>query len=79
MLAVILKEPLNSNSNTTSINIMKQLSLTFLFVSLVFSYSNTFGQPQKKLEISHLAGNFYVFTTYNFYKRKQVGKEWIAP
>ncbi|HKO78987.1 MAG TPA: BlaB/IND/MUS family subclass B1 metallo-beta-lactamase, partial [Chitinophagaceae bacterium] len=30
-------------------------------------------QPQKpKLEISHLTGNFYVFTTYNFYKGNPV-------
>lgn len=53
---------------------MKQLTLTFLFVSLLLSCINTFGQTAKpKLEISHLAGNFYVFTTYNFYKGHPIG------
>ena len=48
---------------------MKQLSRAFIFVTFLFYLTTTFGQIQKsKLEISHLTANFYVFTTYNFYK-----------
>jgi len=52
---------------------MKQLALTFILVSFLLSCTAIFGQTEKpKLEISHLAGDFYVFTTYNFYKGSPV-------
>ena len=48
---------------------MKQFPWIFILAISLVSFTNTFGQTQKpKLEISHLTGNFYVFTTYNFYK-----------
>jgi metallo-beta-lactamase class B len=44
------------------------LSLTF-----IFALSNIFGQAgNAKLEISHLTGDFYIYTTYNSYEGSQV-------
>ncbi|MEP7165879.1 MAG: BlaB/IND/MUS family subclass B1 metallo-beta-lactamase [Ferruginibacter sp.] len=35
----------------------------------LFFFGNIFGQhPESSLKISHLTGDFYVFTTYNYYK-----------
>jgi metallo-beta-lactamase class B len=52
---------------------MKQLSRIFIFAISLFSFTNIFGQAQKqKLEISYLTGDFYVFTTYNFYKGNSI-------
>ena len=49
--------------------IMKQLFQSMIFAIFLFFVTNCFEQAQKsKLEISHLTENFYVFTTYNFYK-----------
>jgi metallo-beta-lactamase class B len=46
--------------------------LTTLLI-LVASSASTFGQPPTtNLKISHLAGNFYVFTTYNLYKGNRI-------
>ncbi len=43
-------------------------SITSMFI-LLFAVS-VFGQPAKKsLEISHLVGDFYIFTTYQAFKR----------
>jgi metallo-beta-lactamase class B len=54
---------------TTWIPIMKQFPQTLLSAISLLSFTNSFSQAQKsKLEISHLTENFYVFTTYNFYK-----------
>jgi metallo-beta-lactamase class B len=35
--------------------------------------SNTFGQAEEtKLKISHLAGDFYIYTTYNTYAGSKI-------
>jgi len=42
-------------------------------ISIIFSLCNIYGQTGKpKLTISHLTGDFYIYTTYNFYKGNQV-------
>lgn len=52
---------------------MKKLFLILLFGISQASLIATFGQAKiSKLEISHLTGNFYVFTTYNFYKENLI-------
>ena len=51
-------------------NIMRTILLTIAFI---FSLTNIFAQAQKpKLTISHLTGDFYIYTTYNTYKESQV-------
>lgn len=41
--------------------------------AFLFSLNNVFSQPEKpKLEITHLTGDFYIYTTYNTYKQYQV-------
>jgi metallo-beta-lactamase class B len=48
---------------------MRTLILTMTFV---FSLANIFGQTEKlKLKISHLTGDFYIYTTYNTYEGNQ--------
>ena len=40
-----------------------------LTIAFIFSLTNIFGQTEKsKLKISHLTGDFYIYTTYNTYK-----------
>lgn len=49
---------------------MHQFMLIFAFI---FSVTNVFGQHKKlKLSISHLTGEFYVYTTYSTYENEQV-------
>ena len=49
---------------------MRTIILTIAFI---FSLTNIFGQAEKaKLTISHLTGDFYIYTTYNTYKENQV-------
>lgn len=44
------------------------LAIVFLFI-----HKSNFGQGQlTNLKISHLTGNFYVYTTYNFYKGARI-------
>lgn len=44
-----------------------------LTIALIFSLTNIFGQTQEpKLKISHLTGDFYVYTTYNTYENNQI-------
>ncbi|MBI5858527.1 MAG: BlaB/IND/MUS family subclass B1 metallo-beta-lactamase [Sphingobacteriales bacterium] len=44
-----------------------------LTISFIFSLINIFGQTKEvKLKISHLAGDFYIYTTYNTYEESQV-------
>jgi metallo-beta-lactamase class B len=47
---------------------------TILFTTaFIFSLSTLFGQAEKpKLNISHLTGDFYIYTTYNTYQDSQV-------
>lgn len=49
---------------------MRTLILTTAFI---FSLSNIFGQAENaKLKISHLTGDFYIYTTYNTYQESKV-------
>ena len=43
---------------------MHKILLTIIFV---FPLTNIFGQQAAKLKISHLTGDFYIYTTYNKY------------
>jgi len=44
-----------------------------LAIAFIFSLANIFGQSEKtKLKISHLTGDFYIYTTYNTYMESQV-------
>jgi metallo-beta-lactamase class B len=50
---------------------MRVLTLTFISLVLIV---RAFGQvPSADLKISHLTGDFYVFTTYNVYKGNLIG------
>lgn len=49
---------------------MRTIILTLTFI---FSLTNIFGQTKEaKLKISHLTGDFYIYTTYNTYEESQV-------
>lgn len=51
-------------------NIMRTIILTIAFI---FFLTNIFGQAENvKLKISHLTGDFYIYTTYNTYQESQV-------
>ena len=41
-------------------------------ILFLFSLQNVFSQNLDKLKISRLTGDFYVFTTYNFYKSNRI-------
>lgn len=42
-------------------------------VAFIFSLNNIFGQAENvKLKISHLTGDFYIYTTYNTYQESKV-------
>jgi metallo-beta-lactamase class B len=44
-----------------------------LTITLILSLTNIFGQTEKvKLKISHLTGDFYIYTTYNTYEGSQI-------
>jgi metallo-beta-lactamase class B len=47
---------------------------TIIFtIAFIFTLTNIFGQAENaKLKISHLTGDFYVYTTYNTYQETQV-------
>ena len=49
---------------------MRIIILTTIFI---FSLTNIFGQTNEaKLKISHLTGDFYIYTTYNTYEGSQI-------
>ena len=49
------------------------MRIIIITTALIFSLTNIFGQAEKaKLEISHLTGDFYIYTTYNTYQEYQV-------
>ena len=49
---------------------MRTIILTIAFI---FSLTRIFGQAEEaKLKISHLTGDFYIYTTYNTYEESQV-------
>ncbi|MBL7791390.1 MAG: BlaB/IND/MUS family subclass B1 metallo-beta-lactamase [Saprospiraceae bacterium] len=51
-------------------HIMKTIILT---IACIFSLTQIFGQAEKaKLKITHLTGDFYIYTTYNTYQESQV-------
>ena len=44
-----------------------------LIITFAISLTNAFGQAEEpKLTISHLTGDFYIYTTYNIYQESQV-------
>jgi metallo-beta-lactamase class B len=44
-----------------------------LSIAFIFTVTNIFAQIEKaKLEIAHLTGDFYIYTTYNTYKESKV-------
>ena len=47
---------------------------TIIFtIAFIFSLTNFFGQTKEpKLKISHLTGDFYIYTTYNTYEESKV-------
>ena len=49
---------------------MKTIIFTLTFI---FALTKTFGQTEyQKLKISHLTGDFYIYTTYNTYEGNQI-------
>jgi metallo-beta-lactamase class B len=49
------------------------MRIIILTIAFILSLSNIFGQAENtKLKISHLTGDFYVYTTYNTYQESQV-------
>lgn len=49
------------------------MKIIVLTIAFIFSLANIFGQVKKaKLEISHLSGDFYIYTTYNTYEGSQM-------
>ncbi|MBS1915469.1 MAG: BlaB/IND/MUS family subclass B1 metallo-beta-lactamase [Bacteroidetes bacterium] len=46
-----------------------RIQITLLTITFIFFLTDTFGQAEKaKLKISHLSGDFYIYTTYNMYE-----------
>lgn len=49
------------------------MRIIFLTIAFIFSLNSIFGQAENtKLKISHLAGDFYIYTTYNTYEDSRV-------
>jgi metallo-beta-lactamase class B len=49
------------------------MRIIILIIAFIFSQSNIFGQADNaKLKISHLTGDFYIYTTYNTYHESKV-------
>ena len=49
------------------------MRIIILTITFIFSLTNIFGQTNKaKLKISHLTGDFYIYTTYNRYEGSQI-------
>jgi metallo-beta-lactamase class B len=54
-------------------NLQKHYTDNYIDNSFYFFISSIFGQAEKaKLTISHLTGDFYIYTTFNKYKQDQV-------
>ena len=46
---------------------------TLLTIALIFSLANVYAQGEEaKLKISHLTGDFYIYTTYNTYEGSRI-------
>ena len=65
---------INNNLTDQHLVIYRNIMRTIiLIIAFIFSLTNIFGQAEKaKLTISHLTGDFYIYTTYNTYKENQV-------
>ena len=49
------------------------MRIIILTITLIFSLTKIFGQTNEaKLKISHLTGDFYIYTTYNTYEGSQI-------
>lgn len=49
------------------------MRIIILAITFIFSFTNIFGQTnEEKLKISHLTGDFYIYTTYNTYEGSQI-------
>ncbi|MBK7559397.1 MAG: BlaB/IND/MUS family subclass B1 metallo-beta-lactamase [Chitinophagaceae bacterium] len=49
------------------------MRIIILTITFIFSLTNIFGQTgEVKLKISHLTGDFYIYTTYNTYEGGQI-------
>jgi metallo-beta-lactamase class B len=49
------------------------MRIIMLTITFIFLLNNIFGQTgEAKLKISHLAGDFYIYTTYNTYEGNQI-------
>ena len=49
------------------------MRIIILTITFIFSLTNTFGQREEvKLKISHLTGDFFIYTTYSTYKGEQL-------
>lgn len=65
--------PLNLNQKNIQSTIQESMRAIILAIIFSFSFSQIFGQTADvKLKISHLSGNFYIYTTYNTYEESQV-------
>lgn len=54
-------------------NLLKMIKKTIFTILFAFSFFNIFGQiAESKLKISHLTGNFYIYTTYNTYEGSKI-------
>ncbi len=49
------------------------MRIIILAITFIFSFTTIFGQTnEEKLKISHLTGDFYIYTTYNTYEGSQI-------
>jgi metallo-beta-lactamase class B len=49
------------------------MRITLLTITFIFSLTSIFGQIEEaKLKISHLTGDFYIYTTYNTYEESKL-------
>lgn len=65
MTAIDIKK-LKTQSNKKG---KKRMRIIILIITFIFSLTNIFGQTEEaKLKISHLTGDFYIYTTYNSYQ-----------
>jgi len=52
---------------------MRILKTIILTITFLFALTNIFGQPDApKLKLSHLTGDFYIYTTYNTYEGNKI-------
>jgi len=60
-------------SDTTQSKINEKMRTIQLTLTFIFSLTTIFGQTENvKLKISHLTGDFYIYTTYSTYEGNQI-------